>query len=393
MVDYCFKFIAYSGLFYAFFHVFMKKDTLFHVHRIYLLGSLLLSLCLPVVSINSWVAAPADSVVLDTLRVGVKQANLQVKSVVWSLEWHESLYAVCSLLLLVRFAWQLFQVFRFIHDAKKEKKGKYTVVYTNGKLPTSSFFNYLLWDDSMKVDDEVSESMLLHEQAHIEERHSVDILLVRLIKVFGWFNPFVYGYEVAIKEQHEYAADATALRRIQLQDYQHALVSVLFKNINPGFVHSFNQCQIRKRIKKMEQLKTSSFSVVKLLGVLPFALGLMLVFQSPQAMAQSDGKVYQLADKAASPEGGMVMLIKGLQKELKYPKEAKKKGIKGRVMVSFIVNTDGTLSDFEVRKGLGHGLDEAAVNALKSLDLSWVPAEKDGKKVRQVLTLPVQFDL
>ena len=59
--------------------------------------------------------------------------------------------------------------------------------------------------------------------------------------------------------------------------------------------------------------------------------------------------------------------------------------------MSFIVNKDGSLSDIMVKKGLGHGCDEAAITAIKNLGLTWIPAQVKGKVVRQRLVLPIQF--
>ena len=57
------------------------------------------------------------------------------------------------------------------------------------------------------------------------------------------------------------------------------------------------------------------------------------------------------------------------------------------------MNKNGSLSDIEVKKGLGYGCDEAAVDAIKNLGLAWTPAVKDGKAVRQRLSLPINFAL
>jgi protein TonB len=103
-------------------------------------------------------------------------------------------------------------------------------------------------------------------------------------------------------------------------------------------------------------------------------------------------KIFVVVEQVAVPEGGLEGFYKLLGKNLKYPLAARHTGVEGRVFVEFIVNQDGSLSDFRVAKGIGAGCDEEAVRIIQE-GPKWRPAKQRGKPVRQRMVLPVFFML
>lgn len=90
--------------------------------------------------------------------------------------------------------------------------------------------------------------------------------------------------------------------------------------------------------------------------------------------------------------GGMAALLEYLQRNIRYPNEARENQIQGRVVVRFIVNKEGKIEGAEVQKGIGYGCDKEAlrvVNAMKT----WRPGQVKGKPVKAYYTLPVTFRL
>jgi protein TonB len=90
--------------------------------------------------------------------------------------------------------------------------------------------------------------------------------------------------------------------------------------------------------------------------------------------------------------GGMPAMIEFLQTNLKYPKDAIKQQVGGRVMVMFVVETDGTLSNVRVAKKVFPSLDSEAVRVVKTMP-KWKPGKEKGRPVRVNFTLPVVFSL
>ena len=102
--------------------------------------------------------------------------------------------------------------------------------------------------------------------------------------------------------------------------------------------------------------------------------------------------IYEVVEESPSFPGGMDRFYRLLAASLKYTTMAKNLGIQGRVFLQFVVEKDGRITDIVVLKGLGAGLDENAVEALKSLP-NWTPGKQQGIPVRVKYTLPIKFTL
>lgn len=106
----------------------------------------------------------------------------------------------------------------------------------------------------------------------------------------------------------------------------------------------------------------------------------------------STDTIFFVAGSIPVPIGGMRAFYLGIQQSLRYPAEARRRGIQGKVFVQFIVNKEGKLEDITAVKGIGHGCDVAAEKAVGESVL-WTPAEFEGKKVKVRMILPITFKL
>ena len=105
-----------------------------------------------------------------------------------------------------------------------------------------------------------------------------------------------------------------------------------------------------------------------------------------------DRDVYILVEETAMPADGMPEFYKYIGEKLKYPAQARRIGVEGRVFVEFIVQTDGSITDANVKKGIGAGCDEEALKVIKDSP-KWTPARNKGVAVKQRLVLPISFAL
>ena len=120
---------------------------------------------------------------------------------------------------------------------------------------------------------------------------------------------------------------------------------------------------------------------------------MLLAFVSVNAYSQSDdvdNDVYNMVDQSAKFQDGYNSIIKFVQENIKFPAEAKENNVHGRLMVSVVVEKDGSLSDIKIKKGLGYGLDEEIVRIIKMMP-KWQPAQHKGKTVRQTQTIVIPF--
>ena len=101
-------------------------------------------------------------------------------------------------------------------------------------------------------------------------------------------------------------------------------------------------------------------------------------------------EIFTIVEESASFPGGIQAFYEYLGKELKYPRQAQRMGIEGRVFVQFVVERDGSLTDIQVVKGIGAGCDEEAVRVLKNSP-KWKPGKQRGKPVRQKMIQNILF--
>jgi TonB family protein len=100
----------------------------------------------------------------------------------------------------------------------------------------------------------------------------------------------------------------------------------------------------------------------------------------------------EFPDIDASYPGGASALMKFFADNISYPREELEKNIQGKVYLSFVVNSDGTISEIKVERGTGSNLDQEAIRVL-SIMPNWIPGEYGGKKIRQRMRLPINFSL
>jgi len=103
-------------------------------------------------------------------------------------------------------------------------------------------------------------------------------------------------------------------------------------------------------------------------------------------------EIFTIVENQPMPVGGMQGFYKYLNENIKYPKKAKTLGIQGKVFVEFVVNTDGSLTDFKVVKGIGGGCDQEAIRVLKEAP-KWTPGKQRGHAVRVRKVVPIFFKL
>ena len=103
-------------------------------------------------------------------------------------------------------------------------------------------------------------------------------------------------------------------------------------------------------------------------------------------------QIFLVVEETAAPAGGMPAFYEFVSKKLKYPAQARRMGIEGKVFVEFVIERDGTITDVKAIKGIGAGCDEEAVRVLQSAP-KWKPGKQRGKPVRQRMVLPIAFKL
>jgi protein TonB len=103
-------------------------------------------------------------------------------------------------------------------------------------------------------------------------------------------------------------------------------------------------------------------------------------------------EIFTIVEESAAPKGGMGAFYTYVRDKMKYPPQARRMGIDGKVFVEFVVNKDGSITDVRAVKGIGAGCDEEAVRVVQSAP-AWTPGKQRGKPVKQRMVLPITFKL
>lgn len=116
----------------------------------------------------------------------------------------------------------------------------------------------------------------------------------------------------------------------------------------------------------------------------------IIVEEAPEE--ETAEQVFLVVEDPATPPGGYPAFYKYISDNLKYPAQARRMGIEGKVYVQFVVDTDGSLNEVQAVKGIGAGCDEEAVRVIKNAP-KWSPPKQRGKPVKQRIIVPIVFQL
>lgn len=412
-------------LFYALYKLVCTRDTFFRSRRFILIVSLVLPFILPFIDVREWLESRDRmimlthfdySAVLPEIVVGSEVAETGSRVFVLS-EWIGYLYLAGVVVLLVRLVVQAFSLYRLIVRMPEKEINGVRVKCLNDPSGPFSFFGWIFMNPAAVKEDEINE-ILTHEMAHVKQHHSVDVFLAEMVSICCWMNPFAWLLKREVRLNLEFLADRKVMEAgFATKSYQYHLLGLAY-NHKYGLSNNFNFSHLKQRIIMMNKKKSNAAGHIKYaLFVLPaFALlvaGNISCSQdasqtedakeevvapvSPdakEAPADSTAKeeVFMVAEQMPEFPGGMKELLKFLQENVKYPENAMKNNVQGRVIVQFVVEKDGTPTEFKVLRSVDPDLDAEALRVMKAMP-KWKPGMQKGQVVRVKFTVPVSFKL
>lgn len=272
--------------------------------------------------------------------------------------------------------------------------------------------------------------------------HSFDILFLELVYAAFWFNPIFVFYKKALKQSHEYLADAIVTNQYDKNNYKQILLNHTVSGLQMELTNQFFNSQIKKRLEMINSKSSHKTSLSRYLFLLPLVLLLGVVFASNTDMLDSSNteintdiplsdtipalqleneievnstqealseevEGFKIVDRMPlfpgcnelesnkeSLECSQQNLIKHLYSNVKYPKEARNQGIEGTAIVQFVISSTGNIDNVKILKNPGGGLGEAAKKVVEEMvgqAGKWTPGMLKGKNVSVIHTLPVKF--
>jgi TonB family protein len=276
VLSYLIKVNLYWILFYACYWLLLRKHTFFHWNRGYLLGSLLISFVLPAMSIAGQ-APVIEHAVYAAAAIPVYVSTPQSDS--YFNNWMEFVWILQTLGAVL----MLSRLFEALRDLRAFIQGGETIDFDDHTLillPNSETgsFSFLKWIVISRNDYEDNFDVILrHETVHVRQMHSVDILLIELLKSIFWFNPALWLYKRSLQEVHEFLADEQAPNRDQYTSFlvSYALNTPIASLTN----HFFNSSLLLNRVKMIYKNRNSNWSLSKYLVIIP-VIGLMMLLTS-----------------------------------------------------------------------------------------------------------------
>jgi TonB family protein len=316
------------------------------------------------------------------------------------------IYVCVSAVFLVLFMARLLQLRRLMSRSVKNARGGYKVYELNDETGHFSFFNNIfIGRNSLSHYEKVQ--VITHEMIHSRQFHSLDMMIMEMALVIQWINPFLWLIKRALVETHEFIADTAVIRSgFKIKDYQSLIYNQITGKRLFVLSNQFSRKQIKRRLKMMSKGQPKRLSVLKYFLILPLA-GIMIFL----AACKQDGSNPSIAggyimnqnlDKFPEPEEGLKKVYEYVESNTKMPEEAKRNHINAKIVVGFIVEDDGSLSNFKINyatfadpqkavKKIGYGCDEEAMRVVKTMPFKWKPAILKGKPVRQSMFIDVFF--
>ncbi len=439
---YFFKVNLALVIFYVIYRLLFQNDTFFQLRRITLLIIFEIAFLYPLPDIQSWISGqPAilemitqysslltsnETLIISEPEVIKNVLPTEEKIVVMtsSMDWKAIIsglvfcfYIVGIVVLLFRSIAELIIVFQNRYRSNVDCNNDITYYTLSQIEEPHSFFKWIFINPEKHTVQNLQE-ILIHEKAHVRQCHSFDVIIGQIVTIICWMNPFAWLLKREISINHEYIADQEVMRAgFNKKEYQYHLIGMEHPPMAAAKLYNyFSVLPLKKRITMLNKRRTNGVRTIKYLALLPIAAGLLLLnnmdamarivsTQLPPAISDviieeqiemplppDEDPILNVAEKMPQFPGGESELLKFVSRSVIYPVTAQEKKIMGDVVVQFVVEKDGSLSNIKVVSPTDPSLDKESIRVIESMP-KWTPGENKGKVVRVKYTLPIRFRL
>jgi beta-lactamase regulating signal transducer with metallopeptidase domain len=313
-MNYLLEFTICTAIFYGIYWLIFRRLTFVRLNRIYLLASLVLSLCIPLISyqmeetvfINESIADTSENDISTPLILSKNRSSLATNSLIEKpFDWEVILwtfYGLGIVFLLIKLS--IFFI-KIVKMSRLNKGNAYISI--KGKLANSSFLNLIFIDDTELSNQEI-EQIIAHEKWHIRLYHSYDLLFVEIVKIAFWFNPVLWFWQASLSQVHEYEVDTRMIQAYNPQTYASLLLKLTSTTSRLSMIHPFSRKPLTDRIhflftkqKSTPMKRLAYLSILPILGVLLTAFSVEKVVKY-QVVEESSKYFKILKNREASME-------------------------------------------------------------------------------------------
>ncbi|HZW37822.1 MAG TPA: M56 family metallopeptidase [Ignavibacteriaceae bacterium] len=366
------------------------------LNRFYLLSSLVLSLILPLIKLDLF-----DSNI-NVYKVNLNPINItEVVNKTFPIDYNIILmysYLSISLILLMNLAIKIFRLLYLYKRSEKKYVEGLNAAIINQNISPFSFFNMIFLPYDLLIINNLK-NIITHEQIHSKYFHSIDNLFLEVVKTFYWFNPVIWFYRKELKAVNEFFADKKVLENdANINQYKEELFTLAFNLSGSVITNSFNSL-LKRRLTMLstKSLKERKYRFAFLIPIIFIAvLSLNFITTGSSSMIINlnyhQDSVYTEPEVMPEYPGGQKALIDYMINNIKYPEVEKKAGIQGKVLVEFVIEKDGSITNVKIKEAVHEGLDAEALRVISGMP-KWKPGTAKGEPVRTEMILPIMFAL
>lgn len=403
----------YLGIFYAFYLLVMRRTTFFRLNRgVLLIGSLACAL-LPFLRIRTSTLAMGAGALTIT---GAEDSSIDAVGAT-AFSWPDLLqvlYVAGALAVIVFTAISTIRMLRLIRTGEERRMDGYRTIVLKDNHPSFSVAKTIVIGEK---DLKENPAIFTHEKMHVRCRHYLDLFVFRVIQIVWWWNPLVWIMRTELGLLHEYEADEAVLNTgIEASQYQLLLVRKTVGDerftLASGFRHANLKCRIGMMLKSSTPawMRLSYLAVIPLLAAFAYACNApmiqaettgerseepiyqVIVTDTPEVL--SDGVPFSMVEVKPTFRGGDANeFSRWVNQNLRYPETAIAAGIEGRIILTFSIDPDGSMTDIRILRGVHPDLDAEALRVMNSCTERWTPGMQQETPVKVTFTFPIIFQL
>ncbi|MCX2679860.1 M56 family metallopeptidase [Galbibacter sp. EGI 63066] len=342
MLFYLLKSGACLAVLLLFYKLVLEKESIHTFKRYYLLLSVVISFTIPLITFTEYVevtvnnfpvvmeGAPMDTVALEENPINYWPM------VLWSV------YGVGMLFFFIRFVLKFKEIISRIKNNPRFSYSIFTNVLLQEKLPPHSFLKYIFLNKEDYTNNAIPKEVLIHEQTHVKQHHSADIILLEIAQIIFWFNPLIFFTKRLVKLNHEFLADREVLNcGVHSSAYQQLLLA-FSSNATPltTMASAINYSSLKKRFAIMKKQRSTSTwlksaLLLPLLAVLIYSFSDKVVAQKESVFNTTEDINIHIDDDGAIRLNNTPVTLENFQEKLKkLSEEEKQNGLVAHLMVS-----------------------------------------------------------
>lgn len=273
-----------SAIMMGYYWMVLRNKKFHQYNRFYLLAVAILSWIVPLIKIEWNSYREGDLQMIRFLSV-VADNNSELEAVIGSkgFEWSRELmfiglYFLVAGFLMIMMLRALYRLYELLKTHPCKNVGDVFLIITQAKGTPFSFFRYIFWNEEIDIRSESGKQILQHELTHVQQRHSIDKMLIQVMLIVGWFNPFFWLLKKEMEMIHEFMADKKAVQHGDTAALAQMLLTAVFPQQRFDLTHPFFFSPIKRRLQMLTNNKNPRFSYIRRLIVLPLLAIVIVLF-------------------------------------------------------------------------------------------------------------------